>query len=166
MQQSQAAARGQSSLPAQRIANCPAVPAASTEHVAGAAAVADAQGGTLSSRLMGSFSFNRALLSPLAGSSTPTPALDAPAGGAVQLQLSTAAAPAGEHGEQPSLAGLPGTTGLAHLEDGFCSPGKFLKWSKCQERSRGSDAVRRPHTDFCVFLQRLHVKGHELRRLP
>jgi len=158
-QQRQAAGRPRSRIPAQQIANGPAVPGASKEPVGCAATLADAQGGTLSSRLMGSFSFNRALLSPVAGSSTPTPALDAPAGGAVQLQLSTAAAPAGEHGEQPSLTGLPGATGLSHLDDGFCSPGNLLASSKCQGRSRGSDAVRRPHTNFLCVLAAIPCEG-------
>ena len=69
------------------------------------------------------------------------PALNTPAGGAVQLQLSSGAAPADEHGGQPSLAGLPGTAGLAHLQDGFCSPGNALAWSKCQV-DIGCDAMR------------------------
>ena len=88
--------------------------------------MADMQGGTLSSRLMGSFSFNRAQQSPLVGSSTPTPALDALGGGAVQLQLSTAAAPVSEQQVQASLAGLAGAMGLSPLDDGFCSPGASL----------------------------------------
>ena len=102
------------------------MPAAPKDQTAPATAMAGMPGGALSSRLTGSFSFNRALLSPLAGSATPTPALDAVTGGTVQVQLSTAAVQVGEQEEQPSLAGLPGTAGKSHLEDSFCSPGNRL----------------------------------------
>ena len=103
----------------------PVTPDALTAAAAGAAAGCTV-GGALTSRHVGSFSFSRALLSPVAGSSTPTPALGAPATADRQLLLSTAAAAPAALRSDRSLhagAGAAGTARQSHADDAFCSPG-------------------------------------------
>ena len=151
------------SLSAERTAHVDAAP---TEHATAAAARANTQVATISSRLAGSFSFKRAALtSPLAGSSTPTPALDALTNGAVQLQLTTAAAPVGGNLEQPSLAGLPGSVGQSHLEDGFSSPGTAC-FLTMEFHINAIDLMSLPSPLMSLVLQPCLVRAREPRRSP
>ena len=82
-------------------------------------------------RQVGSFSFNRAALSPLGVSSTPTPALGAQPTADEQMPVSTAAAAAPRSQRSLHAGALPlGPASQSHTDDAFCSPGapKLSRW--------------------------------------